>query len=507
MLALRRLATLRSVGSTLWAPHPDNTPQQLALASLADELLYGGSAGGGKTDLLCGTALTSHRKSRIYRKYMKDTKAIKDRIREILGDHGSWSGERQAYTTNDGRDIEIDHCSKPGSEMSAMGRARDLLCFDELAHFTEHEYVFISTWNRSADPKQRCRIIGASNPPLTAEGAWLIRRWAPWLDRTHPNPAAPGELRWFATLNGKDTEVAGPEPFEYVDKDGETELVTPRSRTFIPAKLEDNPYYAKGPYRAILQALPEPQRSALLKGYFGAAMIDDAWQVIPTAWIEAAQDRWKPEKPAGIKMSAAGVDVALGGLAQTVIAPRYGNWFDELIAIPGAETDTGVKAAGRVMMVLRDGAPAHVDAIGVGVACLEHLVEMGVPCKAMDAREKTTDQDRAGVLGFYNRRAQWWWQMREALDPEKGDNLALPPDSELRADLAAPRWTPSPSGVKVEPKEDIEERLGRSVDKGDAVVMALPDLVAEEKRPGRARRPRITHRLGGGPRWGPGARR
>jgi hypothetical protein len=34
-----------------------------------------------------------------------------------------------------------------------------------------------------------------------------------------------------------------------------------------------------------------------------------------------------------------------------------------------------------------------------------------------------------------------YWRLREALDPHTGDNLALPPDAELEADLKAPKWS------------------------------------------------------------------
>ena len=47
---------------------------------------------------------------------------------------------------------------------------------------------------------------------MTAEGAWVISYWGPWLDPGHPNPAKPGELRWFTTIDGKDVECSGPEP-------------------------------------------------------------------------------------------------------------------------------------------------------------------------------------------------------------------------------------------------------------------------------------------------------
>ena len=78
--------------------------------------------------------------------------------------------------------------------------------------FLESQYRFIIGWNRSTSPEQRCRVIVASNPPTTAEGLWVVKYWAPWLDRTHPNPAKPGELRWFTTVNGEDQEVNGPGP-------------------------------------------------------------------------------------------------------------------------------------------------------------------------------------------------------------------------------------------------------------------------------------------------------
>ena len=65
-----------------------------------------------------------------------------------------------------------------------------------------------------------------------------------------------------------------------------------------------------------------------------------------------------------------------------------------------------------------------------------------------------------------------WWAMREALDPANGDDLALPDDPELLADLCAPKWSLSTSGILIESKDEIIERIGRSPDCGDAVVMA-----------------------------------
>jgi hypothetical protein len=70
-----------------------------------------------------------------------------------------------------------------------------------------------------------------------------------------------------------------------------------------------------------------------------------------------------------------------------------------------------------------------------------------------------------------------WWQFREALDPKTGKNIALPPDSALKADLCTPLWKLSAQGIQIESKEDIIKRLGRSPDRGDAVVYCSVDII------------------------------
>jgi hypothetical protein len=77
--------------------------------------------------------------------------------------------------------------------------------------------------------------------------------------------------------------------------------------------------------------------------------------------------------------------------------------------------------------------------------------------------------------------------MREALDPsqEGGSVVALPPDSELKADLASYRWENTIGGIKIEDKEHMRKRLGRSPDKGDAAIMCLSEGGRAAERLGR----------------------
>jgi len=93
-------------------------------------------------------------------------------------------------------------------------------------------------------------------------------------------------------VDGKEVERKDNTPF--VHNSG---MIRPKSRTFIPARLLDNPYLTTTGYGDTLQALPEPLRSHVLYGDFSIGRQDEAWQVIPTAWIRAAQDRWTPKPP------------------------------------------------------------------------------------------------------------------------------------------------------------------------------------------------------------------
>ncbi|WSN04305.1 hypothetical protein OIE91_11275 [Streptomyces albidoflavus] len=90
--------------------------------------------------------------------------------------------------------------------------------------------------------------------------------------------------------------------------------------------------------------------------------------------------------------------------------------------------------------------------------------------------ETDTGSYRTRSVAHRNCRSQAYWRMRELLDPAYESEVMLPPDDELLADLTAPTWdttTGVPPKIRVETKEDLVKRMGRSPDKGDAVVMAF----------------------------------
>ena len=160
---------------------------------------------------------------------------------------------------------------------------------------------------------------------------------------------------------------------------------------------------------------------------------------------------------------------------------RWGGWFDRPEKHPGASTPDGPHVVGLIARSLADAGeeavrtPIQVDVIGIGAAVYDLCRQAGLNVQPVNFAKGVKKRDRTGVLRFANMRAWSYWSLREALDPDLGDDVCLPPDPELLADLTAPRWSHGVSGVLVEPKEDIIERIGRSPDLGDACVLcALP---------------------------------
>lgn len=479
---------------------PNTGPQQQAYFCEADELFYGGQAGGGKTDLLIGLALTSHHDSLILRRVNDDAKDIAKRARGIAGPGHGYNGVDKILRLDD-RTVRFAGCQHEDDKERFKGRAKDFYGFDEIGDFTRSQFKFITAWNRSARDGQRCRVVAAGNPPTRPEGLWVLQYWAAWLDPRHSRPAKPGELRWYTTDDdGNEIEVEGRGPHVLPN------CVLPvyaRSRTFIPAKLSDNPDLAKTDYQASLDSLDPAIRSAYRDGNFLAELKDDDWQLIPTAWVLAAMDRWTEDGHKDFTMTAMAVDNSGGGDA-TAIAWRHRGWYAPLVSIKGKETKDGNAMAGYVVRYRRDNCPVVVDAGGgFSGAMALRLKDNGIACVvfnfAGEAKGRTRD---AAKLTFANARAEAYWRFREELNPEQegGSVIGLPPDDELKADLCAVHYSVSARGILIEPKDKIRERIGRSPDKGDAAIMCLSagtQAVARAMRrnavmPGQGRTPVIN---------------
>ncbi|HHW14931.1 MAG TPA: hypothetical protein GXX28_08380, partial [Firmicutes bacterium] len=218
-----------------------------------------------------------------------------------------------------------------------------------------------------------------------------------------------------------------------------------------------------------------PAYQARVLGEFPAEAEDT---LIPLAWIEAAMARWE-ETPETLPAEL-GVDVARFGSDKSVIAPRRGRRI--LPVEVYAKQDT-METAGRVIAACRSlgATKVKVDVIGLGAGVVDRLSEQGLPVVGVNVAETAMDPER-----FSDLRSELWWNLRERLNPDpkaNTDPIALPPDDELLADLSGVKYKITSRGqIRVEPKDEMKKRLGRSPDRADAVVLAVANVT--DKRTG-----------------------
>lgn len=439
-------------------------------------MLYGGEPGGGKSSLLLGLAFEEHQRSLIMRRQYTDLGHLLEEAQKFNGGKQGFNGSPPPKLKRGEKVIDFGAAAKVGDEQHWQGNPHDLIGIDEATQFAEIQIRFLMGWLRNAeDPNQRKRVVLATNPPMTAEGLWVTEMFAPWLDDKFPNPAEPGELR-YAILGEDDKEqwVDGPDPV-YVESRGK--LIEPKSYTYIPASLGDNPFLSGTGYDKELDALPDSIRSIMMGG-FQTTFRDAPNQIIPTEWVRLAQQRWRDDKPDYIPMCTMGVDATGGGNDPLVIAPRYDGWYQELIQVPAKDIpqDKLSKATvGHIVSNRRDEALVIIDiGGGYGSGAYELLKENGIDVQGYRGAEASIRRSRDGKLKFTNTRTAALWLFREALDPDQpgGSSIKLPPGSKLLGDLTAPTYSVTPAGIKAESKEDVCKRLGRSTNDGDAVMMA-----------------------------------
>lgn len=483
-----------------WAPQPG--PQSEAYFSEADELLYGGAAGGGKTDLLLGLATTQHQRSVLFRNQSVDLGPLFERLQEIEPDAPKKNSQQKSMRTRTGRIIETGHLDTPNSERNHMGRAKDFIGFDEAALLDEMRVNFVGQWLRSTDPNQRKRIVYATNPPMpqivdgsmtdTAVGDWLIRWFAPWLDDTYDHPAEQGELRWcFMEAEGdrlatvwvdgpgyydKTTHVRVPNPTDKQIAKGEVSAA--KSRTFIRSLVSDNIFLKGTGYAEKLSSTPEPLRSMLLLGDFTIKGEDHPFQVIPTQFVIAAQERWR-NKPWSevrhLQQLVLSADIAQGGKDTTVLAPLYEqDYFDELITQPGIKTPTGREVQRMIIDERMDRSIIVLDGEGGWAGSTRDLLasDQDITVELFMAGGSDGEWDETQTYKFLNNRAKVWWKFRLALDPRSGFEICLPPSTRLRAQLTAPQFIIKGKILQIESKEEIRKRIKSSTDEADAVITA-----------------------------------
>lgn len=222
--------------NTLWSPQAG--PQTKFCQRKEYELLYGGAAGGGKSDALLmeGLRQIDHPSYRAiyFRRTFPNLQKMIDRSWEIFPAHGGkWNGELKRWQFPSGAIYKFGHMKDEADKYNYQSDEYAYIAFDELTQFTETQYLYLHSRCRSPHAGIRCYIRAASNPGNIGH-AWVKRRFI--------DPIPPYQTYFDDT--------------------------TGLSRAFIPAKVWDNkilvnndPLYVKR-----LEGLPENDRRMLLEG-------------------------------------------------------------------------------------------------------------------------------------------------------------------------------------------------------------------------------------------------
>ncbi len=204
--------------------------------------------------------------------------------------------------------------------------------------------------------------------------------------------------------------------------------------------------------------------------------------LIPLSWIEAAERRYREKRrlvslPKSLYL---GVDVAGMGRDSSVLCPRYKNIVEQFTKHQSAGKADHMHVAGLVAKLAGRNPQnkAFIDTIGEGAGVYSRLVEQNYSnvysCKFSERAKDEYNKDLTDVTGEYefeNMRAYLFWAIRDFLNPRNQNEVMLCPNASLKEELTAINWEFSSSGkIKIEAKEKIKERIGRSPDDADALA-------------------------------------
>ena len=232
------------------------------------EALYGGSAGGGKSDCMLVEALRQvhipYYKCLILRKTFPQLAELIDRSREIYGaafPRAKYNGSEHFWIFPSGAKIYFGSMQYSQDKTKYQGQRYDLIIFDELTHFTWDEYSYMFSRNRPSGPGTRVYMRSTANPGGVGHG-WVRDR--------------------FITVAPPMTPVK--DDYKIITPTGDR-IVMKRSRIFVPATVFDNKILLSNDpnYLANLAMLPEAEREALLYGRWDcfAGQVFSEWRNDP----------------------------------------------------------------------------------------------------------------------------------------------------------------------------------------------------------------------------------
>jgi len=215
------------------------------------EVLYGGAAGGGKSDALVAEALRQvnipHYKAIIFRKTFPQLRELiikSQKIYKRAFPGAVFNNSEHVWTFPSGAKIYFGNMPNRDSYLNYQGLSFAFIGFDELTHFSQEEYEYLFSRNRADGPGVRVYMRATANPGGIGHG---------WVKERFITPSPPDTPIIFKSV--------------VVSLDGEKQEIE-RVRRFIPSSVWDNKELLKNDpnYLANLAMLPDATKKALLYG-------------------------------------------------------------------------------------------------------------------------------------------------------------------------------------------------------------------------------------------------
>jgi predicted phage terminase large subunit-like protein len=283
---------------------PHEGPQESFLEADADIVIYGGQAGGGKTFALLVEPMRHVHNPRF------GAVIFRRELTRITNEGGMWDEAMDLYPQRgakprqsprmecrwpSGAKVQFAHLEHEDTKLAWSGAQIALLEFDQLEEFTEGQFWYLLGRNRTASGvRPYVRATANPVPPEDPVGGWLAKLIQWWWDTEtgYPILERSGVVRWFVRVNEEVRWARSREEAVGIalaaDVPREEAEVMPKSLTFIPASVDDNPSLG-AEYRGNLLALPLVERERLARGNW--KIRPKAGLVYNRAWFEIVDAR------------------------------------------------------------------------------------------------------------------------------------------------------------------------------------------------------------------------